>query len=281
MTMVSNKVALVTGGAGGLGFALAKALAQGGAFPVIADIDGGAAAGAAEKLQSLGFDALSVPLDVSCPESWNLAVGDVENKAGPIGLLFNNAGVSALGTRIIDMDYGLWRKVLAINLDGVFLGVKAVMPRMIAQGIAGHIVNTASLAGLGVSRPGIAHYASSKCAVVAFTESLAAEVPEYGIGATVICPGAVRSNLWKSTNQVLGLPASDVPPAASVKSGSASPQALDPDLAARRILEGVQADRLYVTVNAQSVRADLHARNNAIIKALDIDSFEQDYANIA
>jgi 3-oxoacyl-[acyl-carrier protein] reductase len=193
---LQNKVALVTGGAEGLGRAYSLAYAREGARLVIADINEQAAQNTAREISSMGGQAIAIRTDVSQA----VAVQDMVNKAlqhfGRIDILLNNAGKyvrnPALRANVWEMDLEEWEKVIAVNLTGVFLCCKSVIPHMIAQK-SGKIINVASsLAFLGTRQ--FAHYVASKGGIVSFTRAICREVGEYNIQVNTLCPGYTLSS---------------------------------------------------------------------------------------
>lgn len=250
MTSIPGKIALITGAAGAIGESIAFACAAAGARIAIADRDSEALSRTAARLSEHGFPALQLDFDVTSAEQWKQAAEQVDRALGPVQLLFNNAGVSALGVAIEDIEAGYWDRVLSINLKGVVNGIQAVVPRLRAQGLDGHIVNTASIAGLGVTAPGGGAYMASKAALVALSEVLAQELRGTLIGVSVLCPGPVRSGLWRTSRSALSLPEIGTPPPASL-AGSASPDAMNPDIVAGRVIEGVRAETFYIVTHPE------------------------------
>jgi NADP-dependent 3-hydroxy acid dehydrogenase YdfG len=187
---VSGKVAFVTGGASGIGPALAATLADGGAEVWIADRQIDAAQELAQTLGSAGSKAHAIELDVRDYPSFERAVAEVMRQSGRVDYLFNNAGIG-VGGEVDSYTLDDWNDVFDVNLGGVVHGIQAVYPIMIEQR-SGHIVNTASLAGLLVS-PGSASYTASKHAVVALSKALRLEAERHGVRVSVLCPGAVRT----------------------------------------------------------------------------------------
>ncbi len=186
-----DRVVVITGSASGIGRATAAAFAREGARLHLVDLNAPALEAAAAELG--GVPHLVDCADHSAVEALAQAIYDRE---GRVDVLHNNAGVVSAGaverTSIED-----WRWVLGCNLWSVINGVTAFIPRMIAQGGGGHLVNTASMAGL-IGLPRVAAYCASKFAVVGLTESLAAELPGRGIGVTLVCPGTIRTNLFRA-----------------------------------------------------------------------------------
>jgi NAD(P)-dependent dehydrogenase (short-subunit alcohol dehydrogenase family) len=187
---LSGKVAFVTGGASGIGAALATALADGGASVWIADRQVGAAQELAQRLNSGGGQAHAVELDVRDYPSFERVVAQAVQQSGRIDYLFNNAGIGVAG-EIDAYELADWNDVFDVNLRGVVHGIQAVYPIMIRQR-SGHIVNTASMAGL-VAAPGSASYTATKHAVVAISKVLRVEGERHGVQASVLCPGAIRT----------------------------------------------------------------------------------------
>ncbi|MGO9505887.1 MAG: SDR family NAD(P)-dependent oxidoreductase [Mycobacterium sp.] len=187
---VSGKVAFVTGGASGIGAALATALVDGGASVWIADRQLGAAQELAQRLNSAGGQAHAVELDVRDYPSFERVVTEAVQQSGRIDYLFNNAGIG-VGGEIDSYELDDWNDVFDVNLRGVVHGIQAVYPIMIRQR-SGHIVNTASMAGL-VAAPGSASYTATKHAVVAISKVLRVEGERHGVQASVLCPGAIRT----------------------------------------------------------------------------------------
>ncbi|WP_197517933.1 SDR family oxidoreductase [Mycobacterium sp. E796] len=186
----TGKVAFVTGGASGIGAALATKLADGGAEVWIADRQLEAAQELAQRLGTGGGKAHAIELDVRDYPAFERAVTEAARPSGRIDYLFNNAGIG-VGGEVDSYTIGDWNDVLDVNLHGVIHGVQAVYPIMIRQR-SGHIVNTASMAGL-LPSPGAVSYTAAKHAVVAISRALRVEAERHGIKVSVLCPGAIRT----------------------------------------------------------------------------------------
>ena len=187
---VSGKIAFVTGGASGIGAALATKLVDGGAEVWIADRQIGAAQELAQRLNSGGAKAHAIELDVRSYPSFERAVAEAVQQSGRIDYLFNNAGIGVSG-EIDSYTLDDWNDVFDVNLRGVAHGIQAVYPIMIRQH-SGHIVNTASMAGL-VTTPGRASYTATKHAVVGISKALRVEAERHGVQVSVFCPGVIRT----------------------------------------------------------------------------------------
>jgi NAD(P)-dependent dehydrogenase (short-subunit alcohol dehydrogenase family) len=190
MGSFSGKIAFVTGGASGIGAALATKLIEGGAEVWIADRQLSPAQELAQRFTDGGAKAHAVELDVRSYPSFERAVGEAVQRSGRIDYLFNNAGIG-VGGEVASYTLDDWNDVLDVNLHGVVHGIQAVYPIMIRQR-AGHIVNTASMAGL-LPSPGSVSYTASKHAVVALSRALRVEAERYGVKVSVLCPGAIRT----------------------------------------------------------------------------------------
>lgn len=182
----TGRVAFVTGAASGIGKALATALAARGDTVVLADIEGDPATAIAAELRSRGLRARSLALDVRDHDAVERAIDGVYASDGRLDLLFNNAGVGVFG-ETQDFGWEHWQRVVGVNILGVAAGVQAAYPRMRAAG-HGHIVNTASLAGL-LPSPMLTPYAMTKHAVVGLSLSLRVEAAAFGVRVSAVCPG--------------------------------------------------------------------------------------------
>ena len=190
MTDLAGKVALVTGGAGGIGRAAAEALYRAGAAVAIADLD---EPGAAEAARSLGERALGLYVDVASAEAVQAMVDQVIKVFGGVDILVNSAGICKR-RRMLEIPEKEWDLVLAINLKGTFLCCRAALPSMIERGW-GRIVNVASISGkIGGLMVGV-HYAASKGGVLALTKGLAREVAPHGITVNAVCPALVDTDM--------------------------------------------------------------------------------------
>lgn len=187
---VSGKTAVITGGASGIGAALAAKLVDGGAEVWIADRQIDAAQELAQRLNSGGAKAHAIELDVRDYSAFEHAVAEVVQQSGRIDYLFNNAGIG-VGGEIDSYTLDDWNDVFDVNLRGVAHGIQAVYPIMIRQH-SGHIVNTASMAGL-VAAAGQGSYTATKHAVVALSKALRLEAERHGVQVSVLCPGAIRT----------------------------------------------------------------------------------------
>jgi NAD(P)-dependent dehydrogenase (short-subunit alcohol dehydrogenase family) len=190
------RCALVTGGASGLGRAVAVRLLERGWRVALADIDAEAAAAAARGIDPAGTRILALRLDVRSDEEWTAAVGAVDGAWGRIDLLVQSAGVASSGT-IEETPIDQWRWVLEINLLGIVRGCRAVVPGMRTRR-SGHVVNVASFAGLA-NAPSMASYNAAKAAVISLSETLRAEVAGAGIGVSVACPAFIKTPLMETT----------------------------------------------------------------------------------
>ena len=245
-----GKTALITGAGSGIGLGMARAFAEAGLKIAMVDIDAKALSAAATDLTASGAQVLALPLDVTDYPGWTAAADTVEAALGPVQILCNNAGVGAMGLTLDVLTPEVWNKFVSINLNGVFYGIHCLVPRMRAAG-DGHIVNTASMAGLMSGHAGIAPYATTKHAVVGLSETLRAELAPQGIGVSVLCPAAVRTQLWRTSRRVRDLPDIEIPPP-EYRLGSASPDGLDPYRVGLRVLEAIRANELYILTHPET-----------------------------
>jgi len=192
-TQLEGKVALVTGGASGIGKGMAQQLIAAGMQVVIADIEDSVLQQTAAQIGAVGWRA-----DVSDLQSMQALAEGIRRRFGTVHVVCNNAGVGSTG-RIADLTISDWRWMLGVNLWGVIHGVNVFLPILKDNIDGGHIVNTASLAGLA-GMPGLGAYSVTKHAVVALSEVLAQELAQDNskIGVTVLCPGTVRTNIKAS-----------------------------------------------------------------------------------
>lgn len=194
LTELEGRVAVVTGGASGIGFGIAKQLAVQGMKLVIADIEQGALDRAAKELGALG-----VRTDVSDPDSVENLAAKALAEFGAVHVVCNNAGVGAM-SMIADSSLSDWRWMINVNLWGVIHGTHTFLPILKRNAEGGHFVNTSSLGGLS-TMPGLGIYAVTKYGVVALSEVLAQELAQEGskVGVTVLCPGTIQTNIKASS----------------------------------------------------------------------------------
>ena len=270
-----DKTAFVTGGASGIGFALGRIFAEAGMNVMLADIETEALAVAVESLQGLGPGARGVACDVADPASVERAAEASFEAFGNVHVLCNNAGVAGDGG-IDDISLDTWRWVLDVNLMGVLHGVRTFLPHIRTHGEGGHIVNTASMAGLN-SGIGLSPYSASKFAVINISEGLSKQVAPLGIGVTVLCPGFVQTRISNSGRNRPGRygPAPVPDPASpagklAVRLANLGRLGLDPMDVAFQVLTAIREDELHVfTHTGAEWRAELRERFDAILSAMD------------
>lgn len=188
MYKLDGRVALVTGAGVGIGRRVATRLAEEGCDVAVLDIDGAGAGETARMVEAIGRRAVALSVDVADPDAVAAAVGQAKSALGTVDIAVNNAAITLVG-KVVDLEVAEWRRVFGINADGVFHVSKAVLPDMIARG-SGRIVNISSWFGK-IGKPNYAAYSASKAAVIAFTQSLAAEVAPLGINVNAVCPGSI------------------------------------------------------------------------------------------
>jgi NAD(P)-dependent dehydrogenase (short-subunit alcohol dehydrogenase family) len=233
-----NKIAIVTGGAAGIGRALCEELGRrGAAAVVVADINNRDAQEVASAIASGGVQGYATHLDVSREEDVQGLVDKTISQHGQLDLIFNNAGITMCG-EVRDIDLELWRRMLDVNLWGVIYGTTAAYRVMVKQGF-GHIVNTASLDGL-TPMPMATPYTAAKHAVVGLSTALRLEAADLGVKVSVACPGAVQSGIF-DTATYAGVRREDV--IAEISSGFKMVDAAD---CARAILRGVERNKAII-----------------------------------
>jgi NAD(P)-dependent dehydrogenase (short-subunit alcohol dehydrogenase family) len=269
MKELSGKVAVVTGAASGIGRALAEQFASAGMRLVLADIEEAPLESVAAALRGAGSEVEAAAIDVS-------EAGEVEALAerctarfGGAHVLCNNAGVAA-GGPLWEVATEDWRWVVGVNLFGVIHGIHAFLPRMIASGEEGHVINTASLAGL-ISPGFFGPYNATKHAVVTLSETLLAELNASGarIGVSVLCPGWVRTRLHEADRNKPG--AADEPPdptREALRSAMADLLAggIAPEQVARAVAEAIRENRFWIRTHPEMEPA-VKVRCEAVIAA--------------
>lgn len=239
---LTGKTAVVTGGASGIGRGIAAQLQASGMQVVISDIEEQALAETAAALGVTG-----IPADVSSLDSMRALAAEVVRLFGHVHLVCNNAGVGSVA-RVEDMTTDDWQWLLRVNLWGVINGIEVFLPLLKNNPDGGHIVNTASMGGLATF-PGLGGYAATKFAVVALSETLAAELGEdaSSVGVTILCPGPVRSNIKHSMrNRPADLPARGlVDTDLEASAEGAQMQWLDPEQVGDIVIRAVRRGDLY------------------------------------
>jgi NAD(P)-dependent dehydrogenase (short-subunit alcohol dehydrogenase family) len=241
----TGRTAFVTGGANGVGIGLVRALLAEGCKVVMADIRQESIDLALKTLDTQMV--MGVQVDVSSRDAMAKAADEAEAKFGPVTLLFNNAGVN-LFQSIEESSYSDWDWLMGVNLHGPINGVMTFVPRMIAHGLGGYIVNTASMAGwLASGSPGI--YNTTKFAVRGMSESLRYSLAPKGIGVSCVCPGLVKSYIYASDDIRPADLKSDAKPvdAEGVKRLAGLHEVgMEPDVIAARILQGMRENQAYI-----------------------------------
>jgi NAD(P)-dependent dehydrogenase (short-subunit alcohol dehydrogenase family) len=259
MRNLSGRIAVITGAGSGIGAAMAHRFARAGMKIVVADIDPDAAAGTRDALAAAGFKAIAVPTDVTDPAQVEALADQAWAHFGAVDLLCNNAGVGPAGRHRVVWEYPLedWKWSLDVNFFGVVHGIRSFIPRMLAQNTEGHVITTASVAGL-VSGAGSVAYSVAKHAAVRATEALYAALAERGapIGVTLLCPGLVNTRIYQSErNRPAQLRPDGGPADESAELQAIADQlysgALPPEAVAEQALQAVLRNQFYLLTSDQ------------------------------
>ena len=253
MKDLQGKVAVITGGASGIGRAVADQAAAEGMKVVLGDIEEGPLKEAVNELTGQGAEALGVVTDVADAASVRALRDQALDRFGAVHLVHNNAGIG-LGGPIWEVSEEDWRWILGVNLWGVINGVAAFVPTLIEQG-EGHVVNTASVAGL-IAAPFLGPYNATKQAVVAISETLFKDLQAVGapIGVSVLCPGFVQTRIAESErNRPPWAPERDVPGADELRGAVQSmvDGGIAPSKVAERVIDAVRTDTFYVLTHPE------------------------------
>ncbi len=270
MKDLQGKTAFVTGGASGIGFALARAFINEGMRVVIADVDGVALESARAQLAGTNTEVMAVQLDVTDRDQYAAVADAVEARFGAVHVVCNNAGVYRGGT-LDQVTYKDWDWVMGVNVGGVINGVQTFVTRMQAHAQGGHIVNTASMAGM-LTSPGLGVYNASKFAVVGLSEALRTDLAPSGIGVSVLCPGMVKTRILESERtrpETLAPGEGKAEAAAQAHSqimNMAMQSGIEPAEVAQRVVDAIKSDSLYVFPHAE-FREATGARFNEILQS--------------
>lgn len=268
MQELEDKVAFVTGGARGIGHAIARALLEQGTKVMVADIQDASLASAKAALAEFG-EVDTVPCDVANASAVARAADAVLERFGRVDVLVNNAGV-VIGGAPGEFDLDDWRWIVDVNLMGVVYGVETFVPLIKSHGEGGFIVNTASMAGHG-GMPGLAPYSATKFAVVGYSEALRQELAEHRIGVAALCPGWVDTKIYESglerpSRAGQEMTAEDAEALEGAKSFFAT--GLPPRKVGQWVVESIKQDAGYIFTNRE-LRSAIDQRADTLRAAYD------------
>ena len=263
-----DKVAVVTGAASGIGYAVASRAAAAGMRVVLADIDADRLGQAAASLAGRGASVHAIEVDVADREAVQNLAARVQAEVGDVWLLVNNAGVY-LSAPFVDMPLAQWEFVVGVNLWGVVHCLQAFLPGMVARD-AGHVVNTSSIDGLVTVRNATS-YVAAKHAVTALSETLFRELEEAGsaVGVSVLCPAAVETDIL---NSVRHWPARLGPaPVLTPRDYPLLDELMQPDQVADILFAGLAERRFWILTHPEQGAPPIRARANGIVEARNPD----------
>jgi NAD(P)-dependent dehydrogenase (short-subunit alcohol dehydrogenase family) len=253
MKELRDRVAVVTGAGSGIGRAFAERFAAEGMRVVAADVDEARARETEALLKARGAQALAAQVDVRQPAAVEALAARTIEAFGAVHVLCNNAGIAGAAHPSWEQSLDEWKQVVDVNLWGVIHGIRTFVPIMLRQGTEGHVVNTASMAGL-MSLPLIAPYHATKFAVVTISESLHMELGMTcaPVRVSVLCPGFVRTNIGQDS---LTSPRSEAEAAMHEAFRRLIAEGLDPAVVAERVVEAIRAERFWVFSHPELVAA--------------------------
>jgi NAD(P)-dependent dehydrogenase (short-subunit alcohol dehydrogenase family) len=273
MKDLAGKIAFITGGAGGIGFAMARAFGQRGMKISIADVEAETCAKAVDALRREGITTIGSACDVSDRDSLAEAAAKTFAEFGKVHVLCNNAGVSRAGA-IETIAPSDWDWVIGVNVKGLVHGLQLFLPHMRAHGEEGHIVNTASVNGVA-GAPLAGPYTATKFAVVGMSEVLAAELQETPIGVSVLCPSWVRTRMLDNGRNrpdrfggPLKLDADSANAERNARYAKALEGGLDPADVAELVIGAIETRRLFVFTHAET-RAAVERCHELMLEGFD------------
>ena len=246
MRDVAGKVAFITGAASGMGLGMAKAFSKAGMKVMMADIDEKRLHAAAAELRANGADVDAIRCDITVEDQVFAAAAATVKRFGKVNVLCNNAGVSigGLSEQLSQKD---WDWVIAVNQTAVVYAMRAFLPLMKANGESGHVMSTSSMAGLVNAGAGWGAYNASKHAVVGMMEVLYSELKDSPIGVSVLCPGAVSTNILEaSKHRPDHFGKSDDRPISLNPIGETLQNGLDPDVVGELVLSAILENQFYI-----------------------------------
>jgi NAD(P)-dependent dehydrogenase (short-subunit alcohol dehydrogenase family) len=261
---LAGEIAVITGGASGIGRGTALALARRGADIVLADLNQQRLDRTSDEIRQIGRRVLAVRCDVSRDADVTQLAERAEAEMGPVGLVMNNAGVVLRGA-LEEISLADWQWCFGINVFGVVRGIHAFLPRFIARRY-GWIINTASVAGLVALTGEGAPYVASKFAVVGMSEALALYCHQFGVGVSLLCPGGVRTNLAETGRSIAMTPEREIEEtrvAQTIQGG----EELDPERVGELVADAVQ-NEVFLILPEPELHGDLLRR-----RATDLNAF--------
>jgi NAD(P)-dependent dehydrogenase (short-subunit alcohol dehydrogenase family) len=274
MSTYQGKLAVITGGASGIGLAMARHAGGLGMSVALLDVEKPALVDATVALGAAGVDVHAFECDVADREQVHATARRIEAEVGDPWLLANNAGVF-VAAPFLESTHEQWRWVLNVNLWGVVHWLEAFLPGMVARD-AGHVINTSSLDGV-VTVPNVASYIASKHAITGLSESIYRELAGAGsnVGISVLCPGTIETNIVRSARNWdprLG----PAPPLVLAEGFPPYEQVMSPERVAEIVFEAVAARRFWIVTHAEQYASAIRARAEGIIAQTDPDDASVD-----